>query len=76
MDIKNFEKYLRLCRKYGVDEFKIGEIEVKLSKDPPKSRYIENKIARHDQPQLPPMSDMDVLLWSSGGIPPDGEMNA
>lgn len=71
MEIKLFEKYLQLCRKHGVESLKIGEIEVKLSQEPPKSKYKqakENKESTSIQ-SSPQFSNEEILMWSSGGIP-------
>lgn len=74
MEPKNLEKYVKLCRKYGIEHLKVGEIELKLSQDPPKSPYKTRKDA---QPaiQTDPVTDEDLLFWSSGGVPPINEVN-
>lgn len=72
MEPKLFEKYVKLCRKYGIHELKVGETEIKLSQTPPKSPYKakkESALATMQDSIQPPLSDMDVLLWSTGGVP-------
>jgi len=68
MDIKLLEKYVKLCRKYGIETFKIADIEIKLGEIATKQR-VEVSAEIAPAPLMPQYSDMDMLLWSSGGIP-------
>lgn len=68
MDIKNLERYLKICRKYGVEELKIGENQFKLSKDPPESRYKQKQNESNLIETKPQYSDIQMLMWSAGGV--------
>lgn len=76
MDIKNLERYLKICRKYGIEEFKLGEISFKLSKDPPESRYKQKQTPIETLNTIPSYDDIQTLLWSTGGMPDDEVLNA
>lgn len=75
MDTKTVEKYVKLCRKLGVTELKIGDFELKLSDNPPpKSPYKENKERKSEafQPHKTVSGlteEEENLFWSAGGIP-------
>lgn len=66
MEPKQFEKYLKLCRKYGIDQLKIADIEVKLSNFDPNLKTSSNEAFKGSSPY----SDDAALYWSVGGIPP------
>ena len=74
-DLKELEKLLKLCRKQGVQNIKLGEIEFKLGDLP----YVESRhIQGIDQPQ-DPLADFpqgvltpeQLIFYSSGGLPAD-----
>lgn len=68
MDIKNFEKYVKICRKLGVVEFKTEGFEVKLDPNPPKSPYKSRK-EKETAIVEAAENEEETLFWSSGGIP-------
>lgn len=67
------KKLVELCRKVGIKEFQGMGYSLKLSDDPPPSRYMRKKEASADSDNKPvadyQYSDEEMLLWSSGGIP-------
>lgn len=72
MELKNLEKFIKLCRKLGVSELKTTDFEMKLGDLPVK----EKKIAPENVqigPLTAPYSDRDILFWSAGGVPPINE---
>lgn len=65
------EKLIKLLRKMGVEAFKSGEIELKLSPEVPPTPYQKKKSARDDRPEREPtveeklLEDQKLLFWSS-----------
>ena len=74
--LKDLEKLLRLCRKQGVTEIKLGEVELKLGDLPPEARGsveqseipTENPYANFPSGELTPEQ---LMFYSSGGKPED-----
>lgn len=74
-DHKEISKLIDLCRKKGVIHLKVGEIEIKLTKEKPVSSYMKKKGASkgvtgelstgQDDPMAKMPSDSDLLMWSS-----------
>jgi hypothetical protein len=78
MEIKNLEKYVKFCRKHGVEHLKTVDFELKLTADPPKSTYKLRKerdattSGLPSVPFAPPVQySEDDLFWSAGGISAD-----
>lgn len=75
-DLKDLEKLLKLCRKQGVTEIKLGTVEFKL-KDLPESKHTssaqedeappsDNPYANFPQGELSPEQ---LMYYSAGGRP-------
>ncbi len=77
MDIKSpkdIEKLAKICRKAGIAEIKVttDTVEFKLWDHLPTSR--SSRKPKETQEDYVPIegapSEEDILLWSSGGLPP------
>lgn len=66
-DLKEFEKLLKLCRKQGVIEFTIGEVNVKLGDAPKKASGEPEDSGEVPTDELTPDQ---LMFYSSGGVPP------
>ena len=64
MNLKELKSLIRLLRKEGITYFKSEEVELKLGERPVPHRTKEIDVPVAVQPQF---SEMDTLLWSSGG---------
>jgi hypothetical protein len=66
MSPKEVTEYIKVCKKHGVTELEVGNLKLKLIPDytPP-----EKLIAEQSTKPEPTLTDEDLLLWSSGGIP-------
>lgn len=62
-DMKEIKKMLQMLRGQGVTEFKGMGIEVKLGALPEEQVYEPEAKPAQAEPE---MSDMDLLMWSSG----------
>lgn len=62
-NLKEIEKIIKLARKHGVLELKVGEIELKLSDHPPKKmhKYAKDK----DEAETSQPTDEEMLFWST-----------
>jgi len=73
--LKDLEKLLKLCRKQGVTEIKLGEVELKLG-DLPKNDVMEhdpaNPYANFPEGELTPDQ---LAFYSAGGIPENDPEN-
>ncbi len=75
MDIKNLAdlaKLAALCRKKGIESLKISSdgIEFKLGSEPIKAHRKQFKPLNDDKElESKPLSEEDILFWSSSGIP-------
>lgn len=72
-NLKDLEKLLKLCRKQGVFEIKLGSIELKLGELPAEngqavSDDIENPLKNFPQGEL---TSTQLIFYSSGGLPED-----
>lgn len=74
--LKDLEKLLRLCRKQGVTEIKLGSVELKLGDMPQEKAQLE-----HD-PVDPlrnfpsgELSAEQLMFYSTGGLPEDDVEN-
>jgi len=70
--LKDLEKLLKLCRKQGVTDIKLGSVELKLGDLPPDS----GKQADFEDPSNPyanfptgELSPQQLMFYSSGGLP-------
>lgn len=74
--LKDLEKLLRLCRKQGVTEIKLGTVELKLGDLPLEQRHTsdqgevptDNPFANFPQGELTPEQ---LMFYSAGGHPED-----
>lgn len=73
-DFKNLQKMITFCRKNRINHVKFGEFEFSI--DPAsfdiQSDYKKKKTTEEIQQDVPtdnPLSEMDILFWSSAGIP-------
>lgn len=72
-DFKNLQKMITFCRKNRINHVKFGEFEFSIDpqsfdiqSDYKKKKHTEIQSDIHNENEL---SEMDVLLWSSAGIP-------
>lgn len=73
-DLKELERLLKLCRKQGVTQIKLGEVELKLGDLPPEQRRSRDQ---DDIPTDNPYADFpdgeltpeQLMFYSSGGLP-------
>jgi len=63
MDLKTLKDLLKLLREKGVTEFKMGDVEIKLSEEAPQSKYKRRQEeALLDEPEL---SEEDLIFYSA-----------
>lgn len=74
-NLKELEKLLKLCRKQGVTEIKLGTIELKLGELPYDNTNVKNlaeevgnKYQNFPDGELTPEQ---LMFYSSGGVPED-----
>ncbi len=74
-NLKELEKLLKLCRKQGVTEIKLGTIELKLGELPFDNTSIKNLAEEvGDKYQNFPDGELtpeQLMFYSSGGLPED-----
>jgi hypothetical protein len=68
--VTELKKLIKFCRENGISELKHGEFEVKLSPaahfpEPPQSQDTEKSI------EETPLTEEEILMWSTGLIPMD-----
>lgn len=78
--LKDLEKLLKLCRKQGVQNIKLGEIEFKLGDLPEsKASYGSSDEIPSDNPyaNFPDgmLTPEQLTYYSSGGLPEDDPLN-
>jgi hypothetical protein len=63
MDLKTLKDLLKLLREKGVTEFKMGDVEIKLSEEAPQSKYKRRQEeAMTDDGEL---SEEDLIYYSA-----------
>jgi ribosome maturation protein Sdo1 len=63
MDLKTLKDLLKLLREKGVTEFKMGDVEIKLSDEAPQSKYKRRQEeAMTDDEEL---SEEDLIYYSA-----------
>jgi|688.fasta_scaffold44290_4 hypothetical protein len=64
MDLKTLKDLLKLLREKGVTEFKMGDIELKLSEEAPQSKYKRRQedAALEGEPDL---TEEELIYYSS-----------
>lgn len=75
-DLKELEKLLKLCRKQGVTDIKLGDVELKLGELPAESNGrqtsvetpTDNPYANFPDGELTPEQ---LMFYSAGGKPED-----
>jgi len=75
-NLKDLERLLKLCRKQGVTEVKLGDVELKFGDLPPESRPsrdqdlipTDNPYADFPDGELTPEQ---LMFYSAGGLPQD-----
>lgn len=74
-NLKELEKLLKLCRKQGVTEIKLGTIELKLGELPFDSTNVKNLAEEvGDKYQNFPDGELtpeQLMFYSAGGVPED-----
>lgn len=74
-NLKELEKLLKLCRKQGVIEIKLGTIELKLGELPYDNTSVKNLAEEvGDKYQNFPDGELtpeQLMFYSSGGLPED-----
>lgn len=66
MSPKEVLEYIKVCKKHGVTELEVGNLKLKLIPDyAPAEKLAPEQSTKPD----PTITDEDLLLWSSGGIP-------
>lgn len=76
-DLKALDKIIALCRKRGVKSIKIDNVELTLSEDAPAKASPKSRKATPNAPSVPASepfdsdlpSELDLLFYSSGGVP-------
>lgn len=64
---KDIEKIIKLARKHGVLEIKLGDFAIKLSETPPPKVHKYAK-SEKSEPETPQLTDEDMLFWSVNQI--------
>lgn len=67
-DLSELDKLLKLCRKRGVTDLKLGDIELKLGALP--ERKGQETHDESDEPEMPDaLSPDEMIFFSAGGNP-------
>ena len=71
--LKDLEKLLKLCRKQGVTDIKLGPIEFKLGELPTviSSNNVDSREDKYADFPDGMLSDQQLMFYSSGGAPED-----
>lgn len=67
-DLAELDKLLKLCRKRGVTELKIGEVDLKLGPLPTKAQSDAESSDEIDTPHS--LTPEQLVFFSAGGEPP------
>jgi hypothetical protein len=72
-NLKNLQKLINFCRKNKINHVKFGDFEFQIDvqgfEKRPYTRKTQTTDNQEIQEESPKYSDLDVLLWSVGGIP-------
>ncbi len=72
--LKDLEKLLKLCRKQGVDEIKLGDVSLKFGELPLERRQSADEPQADDPLEGFPegmLTPEQLMFYSSGGLPKD-----
>jgi hypothetical protein len=75
--LKDLEKLLKLCRKQGVTEIKLGVVELKLG-DLPTEQTVSMDVSDDPYKSFPQgeLTPEQLMFYSAGGVPEnDPELN-
>lgn len=74
-NLKDLEKLLKLCRKQGVTDIKLGSVELKLGDLPTERTEASTNVVPTANPfaNFPDriLTEEELLFYSSGGTPED-----
>ncbi len=77
--LKDLERLLKLCRKQGVTEIKLGTVEFKLGEIPMDQSGVKNLAAEVTDPyaNFPDgeLTPEQLMFYSSGGLPENDPEN-
>lgn len=68
MSPKEVTDYIKVCKKHGVTEIEVDGLKMKLIPD---YSPADKALPTESPKQEPTLTDEDLLLWSSGGVPTD-----
>lgn len=66
-DLKELDRVLALCRKRGVQKFRIGELELTLSDEVPQSNYKrqQQEAVSQVEEDYKELTPEELLMWSA-----------
>ncbi len=65
-DLKDFQALLKLCRKQGVTEVKLGDVAITFGAMPSKGDATDEA----EDPSTPELTPEQLMFFSVGGAPP------